>query len=314
MNTPDPDQGESRPRVALIAGPTASGKSALAIALAQAANGTVINADASQVYADLQILSARPGAQEMAQAPHRLFGYIDGAQACTAARWAVEARAEIGRAHAEGRLPILVGGTGLYIRTLLDGIAPVPDIDPAIRQVVRALPVAAAHAALTREDPRAAARLAPADATRVARALEVVRSTGKPLSQWQKHKSGGIGDSIRLSPLILLPPRDWLIARCDLRFGQMVETGAVDEVQVLLARDLSPDLPVMRAIGVPEIGAWLAGQIDRDTMLERGRIATRQYAKRQYTWFSRQPPADWRRETRQINTEIIAELIRILQH
>jgi len=299
--------------VALIAGPTASGKSALAIRLAQATDGIVINADASQVYADLQLLSARPSDAEMAQAPHRLFGHIDGAQACTAARWAAEARAEIDAAHRVGRLPILVGGTGLYLRTLLDGIAPVPDIDAQIRAEVRALPVAAAHAALTREDPQAAARLAPADTTRVARALEVMRSTGRPLAQWQQHKSGGIGQRITLSPLILLPPRDWLIARCDLRFGQMIEQGAVTEVEALLARNLSPDLPVMRAIGVPEIASWLDGAIDRETMLERGRIATRQYAKRQYTWFSRQPPSEWRLETRQVNDEISDDLVIKLQ-
>ncbi len=276
-------------------------------------NGIVINADASQVYADLQILSARPSEEEMIGVPHRLFGHIDGAEACTAARWADEARAEVDRAHEEGRLPILVGGTGLYLRTLLDGIAPVPDIDPAVRAAIRAMPVADAHAALSHEDPEAAARLAPADTTRVARALEVVRSTGKPLREWQKQKSGGLGHRISLSPLILLPPRDWLIARCDLRFEQMIENGAVAEVETLLARTLSPDLPVMRAIGVPEMAAWLAGEIDRDTMVERGRIATRQYAKRQYTWFSRQPPADWHRETRQIDDEIINKLVIKLQ-
>jgi len=309
MDTPETSAGESRPRVALIAGPTASGKSALAVRLAQVANGTVINADASQVYADLQILSARPSDEDMAQVPHRLFGHIDGAQACTAARWAGEARAEIDSAHKEGRLPVLVGGTGLYLRTLLDGIAPVPDIDPAIRASVRALPVTEAHAALSREDPAAAARLAPADTTRVARALEVVRSTGKPLSHWQQQKSGGIADRIDLSPIILLPPRDWLIARCDLRFEQMVEGGAVEEVQALLARNLSPDLPAMRAIGVPEIASWLRGEIDRDAMLERGRIATRQYAKRQYTWFSRQPPPDWPRETQHVDDKLTASLV-----
>lgn len=301
--------GESRPRVALIAGPTASGKSALAFRLAQAANGVVINADASQVYADLQILSARPSMEEMGDIPHRLFGHIDGAEACTAARWATEAREEIGKAHAEGRLPILVGGTGLYLRTLLDGIAPVPDIDPAIRSAVRAMPVADAHAALSIEDPAAAARLAPTDSTRVARALEVVRSTRQPLAYWQQRKVGGIGEQIRLSPLILLPPRDWLIARCDRRFEQMVEGGAVAEVEALLARNLSPDLPVMRAIGVPEIASWLAGDIDREMMLERGRIATRQYAKRQYTWFSRQPPASWLRETRPVDDNSASKIV-----
>ena len=301
--------GESRPRVALIAGPTASGKSALALRLAQAAKGTVINADASQVYVDLQILSARPSQAEMGDIPHRLFGHIDGAETCTAARWAAEAREEIGKAHAEGRLPILVGGTGLYLRTLLDGIAPVPDIDPTIRSAVRAMPVADAHAALSIEDPAAAARLAPTDSTRVARALEVVRSTSQPLAYWQQREVGGIGEQIRLSPLILLPPRDWLIARCDQRFEQMVEGGAVAEVEALLARNLSPDLPVMRAIGVPEIASWLAGDIDRSTMLERGRIATRQYAKRQYTWFSRQPPASWTRETRSVDDNFSSEIV-----
>ncbi|WP_313809425.1 tRNA (adenosine(37)-N6)-dimethylallyltransferase MiaA [Sphingobium sp.] len=313
METPETPKGESRPRVALIAGPTASGKSALAIALARTTNGIVINADASQVYADLQILSARPSDAEMADVPHRLFGHIDGAEACTAARWAAEARAEVDKAHEEDHLPILVGGTGLYLRTLLDGIAPVPDIDPDIRAAIRGLPVADAHAALEKEDPEAAARLAPADTTRVARALEVVRSTGKPLREWQRHKSGGIGDRITLSPLILLPPRDWLIARCDLRFDQMIDIGAGMEVEALLTRKLPPDLPVMRAIGVPEIAAWLSGEIDRDTMLERGRIATRQYAKRQYTWFSRQPPADWARETRRIDDKIWRELVIKLQ-
>ena len=305
--------GESRPRVALIAGPTASGKSALAVRLARMANGIVINADASQVYADLRILSARPDEEEMAGVPHRLFGHIDGAEACTAARWAAEARDEIGKAHAAGRLPILVGGTGLYLRTLLDGIAPVPDIDPAIRAAVRAMPVAEAHAALAREDPEAAARLAAADTTRVGRALEVVRSTGKPLSQWQRHKSGGIGRDIALAPMVLLPPRDWLIDRCDLRFGQMADHGAVGEVEALLARRLSAELPVMRAIGVPEIAAWLAGEIDRETMVERGRIATRQYAKRQYTWFSRQPPADWPSIAAIIDNHLMDELVIKLQ-
>lgn len=276
--------------------------------------GIVINADASQVYADLSILSARPPVEDLARAPHRLYGHIDAAEACTAARWAAEARAEIEAAHAQGRLPILVGGTGLYIRTLLDGIAPVPDIDPAIRAEVRAMPVAQAHEALTREDPTAAARLAPADTTRVARALEVVRSTGKPLAQWQAHKAGGIADRITLSPLILLPPRDWLIERCDRRFGLMVDQGAVAEVEALLARHLSPDLPAMRAIGVREIAAWIEGRMDRETMMERGRIATRQYAKRQYTWFAHQTPADWTSHHAVINDKNIDSIAIKLQH
>ena len=308
-----PEPGESRPRVALIAGPTASGKSALAIALARRAGGVVINADASQVYADLRLLSARPSDEEMGDVPHRLFGHIDGAQACTAARWAAEAKAEVEAAHASGRLPVLVGGTGLYIRTLLDGIAPVPDIDPDIRAAVRALPVAQAHAALGREDPEAAARLAPADTTRVARALEVVRSTGTPIRQWQRHKVGGIGDRIALSPVILLPPRDWLAARCDARFAAMLNQGAIPEVEALLARDLDPALPVMRAIGVAEIAALIEGDSDVDRCFANGSLATRRYAKRQYTWFANQSPTDWPRELRHIDNDITEEIAIKLQ-
>ncbi|MES2270980.1 MAG: tRNA (adenosine(37)-N6)-dimethylallyltransferase MiaA [Pseudomonadota bacterium] len=313
MDTPETDRGESRPPLALIAGPTASGKSALAIALAEETGGIVINADASQVYQDLSILSARPSPEDMARAPHRLFGHIDGAEACSAPRWAAEARAEIAAAHASGKLPILVGGTGLYIRTLLDGIAPVPEIDAAVRAHVRALPVADAHAALAKEDPAAALRLAPADTTRVARALEVVRATGRPLAEWQAHKEGGIGDRISLRPLILLPPRDWLIARCDTRFDLMVEQGAIEEVRTLVGRNLAPLLPVMRAIGVREIAAWEAGEIERTEMLERGRLATRQYAKRQYTWFSNQPPATWPRHRDIIDNNNADNIVTLLR-
>lgn len=282
-----------RPPLALIAGPTASGKSALALELAERTGGVVINADASQVYADLRLLSARPSPQEEARAPHRLFGTIDGLEACSAARWADDAKREIAAAHAAGRLPILVGGTGLYLRTLLDGIAPVPEIAPDIRAAVRALPVREAHAALAREDPAAAAALAPADTARVARALEVVRSTGRPIHLWRARKEGGIGDAVRLAAAILLPPRDWLTARCDRRFEAMLEEGAVAEVEALLARNLPDDRPVLRAIGVPEIRDWLAGETDRPTMIARAQLATRRYAKRQYTWFSNQPPPEW---------------------
>ncbi|WP_446471848.1 tRNA (adenosine(37)-N6)-dimethylallyltransferase, partial [Blastomonas sp. CCH1-A6] len=180
----------TRPALALIAGPTASGKSGLAVRYAQflqsrGQRAVIINADSAQVYADLAVLSARPAEDEMGGIEHRLFGYINGAETCSAARWAEDARGEIAAAHAADVLPILVGGTGLYLRTLLDGIAPVPPIDPAIRQAVRALPVAEAYAALQTEDPEAAARLNAADTTRVARALEVVRSTGQTLKAWQ---------------------------------------------------------------------------------------------------------------------------------
>jgi tRNA dimethylallyltransferase len=293
------------PRVALIAGPTASGKSALALTLAERHNGTIINADSAQVYRDLRVLSARPSREEEARAPHRLFGHIDATDDHNAARWASEARAEIAAAHETGRLPILVGGTGLYLRTLLDGIAPVPDIDPAIRAEIRALTVGEAHAALRIADPVAAARLNPADTTRVARALEVVRSTGRILADWQATRIGGIGGDIALLPTILLPPRDWLHQRCDRRLAMMFDEGAIDEVRALTARgDVPPDAPVMRAIGVREIAAMLGGDLDREAALEAARIATRQYAKRQYTWFRNQPPADWRR-TQETQTDKI---------
>ena len=301
------------PTLALIAGPTASGKSALAMALAELTPSVIINADSMQVYHDLRVVTARPSPDDEARAPHRLFGHIDGAEACSAARWAGEARAEIAEAHAAGQLPILVGGTGLYIRTLLDGIAPVPEIDAGIRADVRAIPVAEAHAALTREDPSAAARLAPGDTTRIARALEVVRATGTPLSEWQKAKAGGMGGDIRLSPMILVPPRDWLTARCDARF-EAIFAGGQDEVAALLARNLDPALPVMRAIGVAEIGAFQSGRVARGEAVDAGKLATRQYAKRQYTWFARQPPADWPRHTQVVNSNTIDELAIILHN
>ncbi|HEY0014638.1 MAG TPA: tRNA (adenosine(37)-N6)-dimethylallyltransferase MiaA [Allosphingosinicella sp.] len=287
----------SLPKLALIAGPTASGKSALALALAERHRGVVINADSAQVYRDLRVVTARPSQDEEAHSPHRLYGYRDAAEPFSAAAWAADARREIAAAHQAGRLPILAGGTGMYIRTLLDGIAPVPEIAPQVRAEVRALAVVKAHAALAKEDPQAAAKLRPSDTTRVARALEVVRSTGRALGEWQKERTGGIGGSVALVPLILLPPRDWLHARCNERFEKMLSEQGVAEVRSLLARNLDPALPAMRAIGVAEIAALVRGEIDRARALELGRAATRQYAKRQYTWFSRQPPPEWPRFT-----------------
>lgn len=288
------------PPLALIAGPTASGKSDLAVRLALAlekrgARGVVVNADSAQVYADLAVLSARPSAEEMKGVEHRLFGAWDGAQACSAADWAAAAAREIATIQAEGAVPILAGGTGLYIRTLLEGIAPVPEIDPAIRAEVRALPVAAAYAALKSEDPERAALLGPADLARIARALEVVRSTGKPLSMWQAEKVGGIGNTVTLHPAILLPDRQWLYDRCDRRFSLMLQRGAIEEVEALLARQLDPHLPVMRAIGVPEVAGFLAGNWSPAEAEARGAQATRNYVKRQMTWLRHQPPPDWPR-------------------
>lgn len=300
--------------MALIAGPTASGKSALAVALAQAlGDAEVVNADASQVYADIPLLSARPDAAEMAGIPHRLFGHVDGGSAHNAARWAEEARRTLSHAHAAGKVPILVGGTGLYLRTLLDGIAPVPEIDPDIREAVRALPVADAYAALAEADPAAAARLNPADTTRIARALEVVRATGRTLAAWQQDRSGGIAEDITLVPLILLPPRDWLRERCDTRLVRMFDGGAIEEVSALLARRLDPDLPVMRAIGVPQVAAHVRGESSREAALEAAQAATRQYAKRQYTWFRHQPPAGWPRHEESLSVDSINQIAILLR-
>ncbi len=286
--------------MALIAGPTASGKSALAVRLAKSieargGSAVVINADSAQVYADLRVLSARPTEEEMEGIPHRIFGTWDGSVACSAADWSKSARDEIARAHAEGAYPILVGGTGLYFRTLLDGIAPIPPIDPAIRDEVRALSQEDARAALEAEDPLAATRLAPRDTARTTRALEVIRSTGRPITDWQGARSGGIAGEIGLHPLVLMPERPWLYARCDLRFGAMLENGARQEVAALLERRLSEDLPVMRAIGVREVARLLEGQASFEETVEAGCLATRRYAKRQFTWFRHQAPADWPR-------------------
>ncbi|MEO6717835.1 MAG: tRNA (adenosine(37)-N6)-dimethylallyltransferase MiaA [Novosphingobium sp.] len=305
----------STPPLALIAGPTASGKSDLALQLAMAlrARGreaVIINADSAQVYADLAVLSARPLLSEMAGIEHRLFGTWDGAKACSAADWAAAAKAVIAEVQAADSVPILVGGTGLYLRTLLDGIAPVPAIDAQVRAQVRALPVADAYAALAREDPARAVALAPADAARISRALEVVRSTGRTLADWQKERTGGIGECVTLHAAILLPDRDWLYRRCDGRFAIMLERGAIGEVEALLARKLDPALPVMRAIGVSELANWLRGSCSLDEVLAAGAQATRNYAKRQYTWFRRQPPPEWQRlESSNIKCSVHFEIL-----
>ena len=263
--------------------------------LSEATCGAIVNADSAQIYRDLRILSAAPSPADLGRAEHRLYGIRDGAEPCSAADWAALAKVEIANLHQDGRLPILVGGTGLYLRTLLDGIAPVPAIDPAVRAEVRAAGVAENLAALMPLDPVAAATLNPGDTTRIARALEVVKSTGRTLAEWQTQVEGGIDDQIDLRPIVVLPPRPWLQERCDRRFAAMIEQGAIGEVEKLLKRRLEPQLPVMRAIGVREIAAVLNGDLTKAQAIDAGQQATRRYAKRQYTWFSRQPPADWPR-------------------
>jgi tRNA dimethylallyltransferase len=287
------------PKVAIVAGPTASGKSALALALAEKFGGTIINADSAQVYRDLRIVTARPSPEEEAEAPHRLFGHVDAADTgYSAARWATEARVEIDRAAAAGSLPILVGGTGLYLRA-----------------EVRAMNLSDAYAALTVVDRAEAARLNPADTSRICRALEVVRSTGRPIAEWRRERVGGIAAQIDLVATILLPPRDWLNERIDCRFAAMVDAGAMAEVATLIAREDVPlDAPIRRAIGMPELAAAALGEIGLDDAIARASLATRQYAKRQYTWFRNQPPADWTRIEETDSFNQISEIAIRLQH
>jgi len=263
--------------------------------LAKGLRTVIINADSMQVYRDIPVLAASPDADEQSQCPHKLYGAWDGSEACSAADWAARAKQEIAAAHTAGALPVLVGGTGMYMKVLLEGIAPIPEIDPEIRSQVRAMDTGLAYAALQTEDAERAALLEPTDSQRIARALEVVRSTGQTLAHWQSRKEGGIQDDIDLHPLILLPDRDWLYERCDRRLVQMLESGAIKEVEALLSRNLNPDLPVMRAIGVPEIAALVKGELSRTEAITAGQQSTRNYAKRQYTWFRRQPPEDWLR-------------------
>ena len=286
---------EQKPPLVVIAGPTASGKSALAVILAQQIDGVIVNADSAQLYRDLSVLSASPSDDELSQAEHRLFGVRDAAVPCSAADWAAMARHEIGLVHSAGQTPILVGGSGLYLRSLLDGIAPVPAIDPEVRAMVRNADVVENRAKLQFLDPEAFERISPRDTSRIARALEVVVSTSRTLKEWQNQRQGGIGQSVDLSAAILLPPRPWLYHRCDARFVKMVDAGAVGEVEALLERRLSPALPAMRAIGVAELATYLRGEIMLNQAIAAGQQATRRYAKRQYTWFAHQPPSDWAR-------------------
>lgn len=287
---------------------------ALARALkAQGRGSVIINADASQVYADIPILSAAPSVDDRAEVAHALVGHIDAAEYYNAARWAMEAKAAIEQAVAAGVTPILCGGSGLYIQTLLGGIAPIPDIAVKVRTRVRALPVAQAFAALKRRDPDAAARIGPSDTTRIQRALEVVESTGRTLADWQQTKVGGIGGAITLVPAILLPPRAWLHARIEARFDAMLADGAIEEVRALLARDLDPSLPAMRAIGVRDLAAHIYGEIVLYEAIGFAKTASRQYAKRQYTWLRGQTPADWLRVDMELNDVGISNLAIILR-
>ena len=275
----------------IVAGPTASGKSRLALTLAEALSGTIINADSMQVYRDLEVLTARPEPAVLARAPHRLYGVVDAAEACSVGRWRALALAEIAAARAAGRLPLLVGGSGLYLRALLEGLAPVPPVAASLRDEARALHARlggeAFHAALAELDPETASRLAAADTQRLIRAYEVVRATGRGLGAWQREQPS---PAISAAAIVLLPPRAELYALCDERFLAMMARGAPAEAAALLARGLAPTLPAMKAVGVRELGEWLSGRIGQDAAIAAAQQATRRYAKRQYTWFRRQLP------------------------
>jgi tRNA dimethylallyltransferase len=284
------------PPLILLAGPTASGKSRLALALADGLDGTVINADSAQMYRDLRIVSARPSAKDEARTPHRLYGVLDGDDVGSAARWAERAAAEARAAHAAGRLPLIVGGTGLYMKALTEGLSAIPDIPPDIRAAARARLAeqgnAAVHAELMARDPDTAARLDPGNSQRLARAWEVLEATGRPLSWWQRRPPAPPPLSARILTLVLDPPRDALAAVIDARVEAMIAAGALDEVAALLARALPADRPVMKAVGVPDLAAHLRGDLTLPQAVARMQAATRQYAKRQRTWLRGQMRAD----------------------
>lgn len=278
-------------RPILIAGPTASGKSALAMALAARYGGLVVNADSMQVYRELRLLTARPSADDEARVPHALYGHVPAAAPYSVARWLADVADVLAQARAAGRRPILVGGTGLYFKALTEGLSPIPDIPADVRahwrEAARRRGAGDLHAELARCDPATAARLAPGDTQRITRALEVLAATGRSLADWQRQPGTPLiapADAVRL---VVVCPRDRLLARCDARFAAMLSDGAIAEVAALLALHLPPGMPVLGALGVAPIGDLLAGRLDRAAALAQGQQQTRAYVKRQLTWLKR---------------------------
>ena len=281
-------------KAVLIAGPTASGKSALAVELARATGGVIVNADSMQVYRDLRIITARPTPEQEALVPHRLYGHVDAAVNFSAGHWVSDAAKALAQARAQRALPIFVGGSGLYFKALTRGLSAVPPIPPEIREGVRARlerdGVEALHAELERRDPASAERLKPRDRTRIARALEVIEATGRSLTDWHRDGLPPLLSPGSFNALFLAPDRDALYARIDARFAAMLKAGALAEVERLAARRLDPLLPTMKAHGVPALIRHLAGEITLDEAADIGRADTRHYAKRQFTWFRHQLP------------------------
>ena len=290
-------QGDNSKAV-LIAGPTASGKSALALELARATGGVIVNADSMQVYRDLRIITARPTPEQEALIPHRLYGHVDAAVNFSAGHWVSDAAKALAQARAQPALPIFVGGSGLYFKALTRGLSAVPPIAPGIREGVRARlerdGVEALHAELARRDPAGAERLKPRDRTRIARALEVIEATGRSLTSWHRDGLPPLLPPGSFSALFLAPDRDQLYARIDARFAAMLQAGALQEVAALAARRLDPLLPAMKAHGVPALIRHLKGEITLEEAAAIGRADTRHYAKRQFTWFRHQlPEFEW---------------------
>jgi tRNA dimethylallyltransferase len=289
--------GRNAPPPWLIAGPTASGKSALALRLARAVGGEIVNADSMQLYRDLRILTARPGRADEAVAPHHLFGVADGAEPWSVGRWLRATRDILGGIAARGRVAIVVGGTGLYFRALTEGLAEIPPVPAEVRAETQAqfdqLGETAFRTRLAGVDPAAVARVAAGDRQRLTRAQEVFAATGRPLSAWLAVTKPDLAPGAWRG-LVLEPPRQTLYARCDQRLLAMVENGALEEVATLAARRLDPGSPVMKALGVAPFAAHLRGELSLEAALDLARGDTRRYAKRQLTWFRRQTP-DWPR-------------------
>jgi tRNA dimethylallyltransferase len=291
--TGDPDKTSPRKAV-LIAGPTASGKSALALDLACAIGGTVINTDSMQVYRDLRVITARPTVQEEARAPHRLYGHSDAAVNYSAGMWLDDAAAVLTEIRNESRVPIFIGGSGLYFKALTRGLSAVPPIPNEVRDSVRARlerdGPEALHRELALRDGVSAEKLGPRDRIRIARALEVVEATGRSLPEWHNEGLPPLLPPEQTVAVFLAPERTALYGRIDARFATMFERGALDEVEALAARKLDPLLPAMKAHGVPALMKYLAGGISREQAVETGQLDTRHYAKRQFTWFRHQLP------------------------
>lgn len=282
----------SAKRAVLIAGPTASGKSRAALEIAERANGVIVNADSMQVYRELSVLSARPDADDQARAPHRLYGCVPVSEPYSVGRWLEDVSIVLDEVWRDGRLPIVVGGTGLYFRALLDGLVEVPETPEPVRRHWRGRleseGAGALHALLRMRDPAAAERIGPSDGQRIVRALEVHEATGRPLSVWQSDH-GGAGVLANAEPVsfVLWPQRQQLYARCDARFDAMIAAGALAEARQLMDLGLDPGLPAMKALGVRQLISHLRGEVDLETAITDAKTWTRRYAKRQMTWFRR---------------------------